>query len=94
MVGYANGEIVAWNLRDGRRLMGARVHGPAVHLRYRAGQLNAVSELGSALSRDWSAMEMDECSLMRALWSKVAVQWIQGRPVLKSPPADGTCSAR
>jgi WD40 repeat protein len=92
--GFADGRVGLWNLTSGRRLATTRLHGPVQALSLRASRLIAVSELGSAVRWDLTALDMPYCELLRRVWRGVPVVWERGRAVLRSPPAAHRCLRR
>ena len=91
IAGYANGVVGIWNLRTGRRLHHARLHGPVILLQLKGDTLQAATELGGRLSWDLKHLSMRYCQVLHQVWQKVPVVWEAGRPVLRSPPGDHTC---
>ena len=94
VVGFDNGVLGVWDSRTGSRLDDARLHGPVVHLAYRAGMVLAATELGGHLSWDLRVLEQDRCALLREVWREVPLLWVGGLPVLGPPPAGHRCAGR
>ena len=92
-VGYANGLVGLWSLRDGTLLASERLHGQITHISVDAQGLVAVTDLGDHLSWDLGAFYAPYCELLKAVWAGVPVVW-QGRPVPSDPPGDHPCGAR
>jgi len=83
IVGYANGLLGLWNVRDGTRLAQARLHGPIAHMLLEGEQLYVASEFGRSLVWDLSPFYADYCALVRALWARIPVVWEAGNPMRK-----------
>ena len=91
IAGYANGELGMWQLKNGKRLDHARLHGPVVHLLVKDQKLYAATELGDHLVRDLSPLYKDRCALMDDVWKRVPVVWSSGAAVKQAPPTDHPC---
>ncbi len=94
VVGYADGLVGIWDLRDGVRLAHARLHGPVVHLLLVQTKLYAASELGGHTTMDLSPFYRDYCELLRRVWQQVPVVWYQGQPVARPAPRGHRCVSR
>ncbi len=92
VAGFANGLLGVWNLRTGKRLEHARLHGPVRHLALRSGRLVAASELGDHLVWNLDVFRISYCALLEEVWARVPVIWEQGRAVEQPPPADHACA--
>jgi WD40 repeat protein/serine/threonine protein kinase len=91
IIGYANGTVGIWSLRNGARLERFLLHGPAVHLHYQRNRLYAATELGDSHVLDLSVYDEDYCALLGAVWREVPVVWRSGLPVLEPPPRKHRC---
>jgi WD40 repeat protein len=91
IVGYADGLLGIWNVRDGTRLASSRLHGPVVHLLLEHHRLYAATELGEHLVWDLSAFYLDDCELLRQVWAQVPVVWESGHPAVRTPPSNHRC---
>ena len=91
IVGYDNGVVGMWNLRDGARLARARLHGRVEHMLIDDQRLHAASDLGDQVSWDLRAFYGDYCDLVRAVWSRVPVIWRDGSAQLEPVPTQHTC---
>jgi WD40 repeat protein/serine/threonine protein kinase len=94
IIGYANGTVGIWNLRNGSLLEQLQLHGPAIHLHYQRGQLYAATELGASHVLDLTVYDESYCDLLRAVWREVPVVWSGGLPLLQPPPRDHRCLRR
>ncbi|MFH2008564.1 MAG: protein kinase [bacterium] len=93
-VGFANGVVGLWSLKNGRLLDRLRVHGPVRYLALGEEKLHAVSELGDHRVMDLSIFYMDYCALMAQVWKQVQISWEEGVPVRTPPPKNHRCRAR
>jgi len=91
IVGYANGVLGIWSLRDGTLLGREHIHGPVVHLLLEGQKLYAASELGGTLSWDLRPLYVEYCELLRHIWTQVPVIWQSGYPLVRPPPIDHQC---
>jgi len=91
ILGFANGQVGLWSLKNGRLLDRLRVHGPVQHLVLEARKLYAVSELGDHRVMDLSVFYLDYCKLLRQVWRQVKVTWEDGRPVRTPAPTKHRC---
>jgi hypothetical protein len=91
-IGFANGLVGLWDVKNGSRLFSAQLHGPVAHMVLREGTLHAASELGDYKAIDLSAFEVDYCKMLRAVWRKVTVVWEGGLAVRRPPPANHRCA--
>jgi WD40 repeat protein len=92
VAGFENGELGLWDVRSGRRLYRARLHGSVRHLLMRRGTLHAASELGDQLTLDLSVLERDYCELLRRIWQNVPLSWQDGHPLPTPTPRTHRCS--
>lgn len=90
--GFGNGIVGLWSLEDGSLISRFRLHGPVRFLRVSGDHLQAVTELGDARGLDLSVLRLDECELLRHLWSQVPVVWQDGVLVRAGPPEDHRCA--
>ncbi len=88
VVGYANGRVRLLNQSSGRVLTDVRLHGAIRFLRFEAGHLEAVSDLGQHRRWDISALELSPCSLAQNIRKHIPVQWVQGKPVSAPTPSE------
>jgi WD40 repeat protein/serine/threonine protein kinase len=91
VVGYASGDLGLWNVTNGARLHGARLHGPVGQLMIEGGKLYAASDLGDHLVLDLSSFDQRYCDLMQGIWAEVPVVWEGGLPVTREPPVGHAC---
>ena len=89
--GYRSGDVGLWSLESGALLYRFRLHGPAIHLQVDEDHLYAASELGDARTLDLGILGLDECALLRHLWSRVPVIWHEGAAQRRPPPEDHRC---
>ena len=93
VVGFANGLLGLWDMKNGTRLFATNFHGPVVHTLMRGGKLYAASELGDHQVMDLRAFEISYCDLVREVWRSVPAVWEDGLPVKREPPWDHSCAA-
>jgi hypothetical protein len=91
IAGFADGEIGLWSLRDGSRLDHFQLHGPVTHLALHDSGLLAATDLGDHALIDLGVFHRSRCELMREVWDRVAVEWEDGQPIARPPPADHEC---
>jgi len=91
LVGYADGALVLWDLRDGAVLDRAKLHGPVTHLVRQGASVYAATELGDTVSWDLSELHEDYCATLRTVWDRIGIAWEDGRAVRRPPPADHAC---
>ncbi len=91
ITGTASGFVGLWSLDSGDLLDSARLHGPIRRLSLTNGRLQASSELGQRLERDYSAFYRPYCELIRDVWGAPPVVMNQGRPVRRNPPNTHPC---
>ena len=91
VVGYANGFYGIWRLNQGKRLAGGQLFGAVVHLAIRNQKLYVASELGRYKVWDLSLFYKDHCTVLRDLWAKTPITWVDGKLFVKDPPSDHPC---
>jgi WD40 repeat protein len=89
--GYSSGAVGLWSLKQGARLLHARLNGPVVRLRHAQGRLRAVTAVGHALTWDLSLFDAPYCELLREIWAEVPVVWTAGAAVRQPPPPGHRC---
>ncbi len=92
IAGYANGLLGIWHLDNGLRLDHSRLHGQVVHMQLQGKRLFAATDLGDHLSLDLGIFHLEYCEVLRQVWRRVPVVWVNGLPVLSPPPADHRCA--
>ncbi len=92
-VGFADGTVGLWNLRNGKQLQRLRLHGAVHHLVRLGHQLFAASELADTARLDLTIYHQQECSLMRRIWSRFQATWDNGRATNRPPPRKHRCLA-
>jgi hypothetical protein len=93
-IGFANGLVGLWDIRNGSRLFSEHLHGPVAHMMIQEGKLFAASALGDYQVIDLSAFDIEYCDLVRAVWRSVPVVWEGGLAVRRTPPAHHRCARR
>jgi hypothetical protein len=91
IVGFANGVVGTWSLRDGRLLAERKLHGPIEHMLLEDQTLYVASALGQHLRWDFSTLYADRCAVLRELWRRVPIIWRDGRAVVTEPPSKHEC---
>ena len=91
VVGFANGFLGIWSLRNGARLEQAQLHGAVTHLVAQQARIHLASELGDHTTLDLDVLREPYCSLMREVWAQVPVVWQHGLAVVQPAPADHAC---
>ncbi|NMB75033.1 MAG: protein kinase [Myxococcales bacterium] len=91
LVAFADGRYGLWDLSSGERMHLARLHGAVTHVAREGGRLWLASELGDVTGLDLEVLDTERCRLLRRIWQDVPVVWRDGRPVVRSPPADHPC---
>jgi WD40 repeat protein/serine/threonine protein kinase len=91
VVGFANGFLGIWSLRNGARLEQTQLHGAVTHLVARQARIHLATELGDHTTLDLDVLREPYCSLMREVWAQVPVVWQHGLPAVQPAPADHAC---
>ena len=91
IVGFDDGQLGIWSLRDGSLLSSRRLHGPVRHLLTEGGWLYVASDLGDTAAVDLRVFAADYCTLLEGIWSRVPVVWETGRATPRSAPAGHPC---
>ena len=94
IAGYANGLLGIWHLKNGLRLDHSRLHGQVVHIQLQGKKLYAASDLGDHLSLDLSTFHLEYCKLLRQVWRRVPVVWVNSMPLIRAPPENHRCAQR
>ena len=92
VVGYANGVVGIWSIRNGTQLHRARLHGSVVHLVMKGGKLYAATDLGDHAVMDLDIFHKPWCELLREVWRQVPVAWEKGLPERRQPSVDHECA--
>jgi hypothetical protein len=91
LVGYQNGVVGLWNVRDGKRLFRTKMHGAIHQFTHQDDRVYVQTELGGQLSIDLRVFLLDYCELVHEVWRNVPITWKEGVTVLAPPPADHPC---
>jgi WD40 repeat protein/serine/threonine protein kinase len=86
-VGYANGSVGLWNVKDGTRLRMGQLHGQARFLRFDNKIFYAGTDLASYLRWDLGHLFASDCELLNEIWKDVGVIWDEG--VRRARPPTG-----
>jgi WD40 repeat protein/serine/threonine protein kinase len=93
-VGFADGTVGLWNLRNGKLLQRHRLHGEVRHLARLGHQLYAATDLADTARLDLTVFHQRDCDLMRRIWSRFGATWDRGRATRRPPPGNHRCLKR
>jgi WD40 repeat protein len=91
VVGYADGHVGLWELAGGRKINGARLHGPIDSVVETRGALFAASQLGDGVTWNTAVLYRPYCSVLRDVWDRVSQLWIGGRLIKTGRPREHGC---
>ena len=90
-VGFADGTVGLWNLRNGKLLQRHRLNGGVRHLVRLGHQLHAATGLADTARLDLTVFHQQECVLMRRIWARFRATWDRGRATNRPPPRKHRC---
>jgi len=90
-VGHADGTLGLVDLRTGKLLRKAALHGPIAHALLAGAFLHVASGLGHHMTWDVSTFTADGCALLEELWRAIPIVWQDGRIVEAPAPTDHRC---
>jgi hypothetical protein len=91
--GFADGSFGVWSFTSGARLAQGGVHGPVRFLTFHGDVLVAASEVGATTSLDLRILTVDDCEVLREVWSRVPVLWSGQAAVAREPDRNHRCGA-
>jgi WD40 repeat protein len=91
--GFADGSFGVWSFTSGARLVQGGVHGPVRFLTFHGEVLVAASEVGAMTSLDLRLLTVDDCEVLREVWSRVPVLWSGQGAVVREPDRGHRCGA-
>ncbi len=90
-IGYANGQVILWDLATQKVLSQVQLHGSVRYLLAQDNALHAATDLGQSFSWDLTAFGQTRCKLIEDVWSTVPVTWSRGQPVASPIPLMHSC---
>ncbi|MBW2733405.1 MAG: protein kinase [Deltaproteobacteria bacterium] len=92
VVGYASGELEAYQVADGRRLLHLEFNGPVRHLQRKGSKLHVATEQGDWRVVDLSALTLSECALLKQVWKSSPARWHGGDIKRAAAPTGHRCA--
>ncbi len=92
ILGFDDGHVGIWSLKNGNLLEKIRLHGKVSHLALIANRLIASTNLGDLLRWNLSVYSQPYCKILGEVWRKVSIVWKKGRLIFRRPPKDHPCA--
>lgn len=90
-VGFEDGTVGLWELRNGLEIRKTRLHGSIQHLALFKETLVAGTDLGDSISWSLAPFYRDSCALLDQMWNDVPIVWKRGRAIRKEKPVIHPC---